>query len=296
MVCLYPWLSITAESVSEPNAVYLFSYFVRNGEDGLHLAWSEDGLTWNTLNDGKAYLPPEVGKSKLMRDPSIVQGPDGTYHMVWTAGWGELGIGYAHSQDLRTWSEQKYLPVMAHEPTTQNAWAPELFYDSGSGQFLIIWSSTELPDNDHNHRMYYTTTRDFETFTDTQLFYNKGFNVIDGMLVEESGKYYLFLKDETLKPPEKNIRIATSDAFTGPYSDASAPITGEYWAEGPSCIKIGEYWYLYFDKYRQGRYGALRSMDLKIWEDISEQVHFPKGTRHGTAFKIPHAILEGLQE
>ena len=29
----------------------LFSYFTGNGEDGLHLAYSHDGLTWETLND-----------------------------------------------------------------------------------------------------------------------------------------------------------------------------------------------------------------------------------------------------
>ena len=41
--------------------VYLFSYFTNNGRDGLHLAYSRDGLKWNTLNDGKPFLAPAVG-------------------------------------------------------------------------------------------------------------------------------------------------------------------------------------------------------------------------------------------
>lgn len=39
-----------------PKTAYLFSYFINNGEDGLHLAWSTDGLNWNALNGGKSYI------------------------------------------------------------------------------------------------------------------------------------------------------------------------------------------------------------------------------------------------
>ncbi|RLE00147.1 MAG: glycosyl hydrolase, partial [Bacteroidetes bacterium] len=61
----------------EGDSVYLFSYFINNGEDGLHLAYSEDGLSWKALNENASYLKPEVGKDKLMRDPCIIQTPDG---------------------------------------------------------------------------------------------------------------------------------------------------------------------------------------------------------------------------
>src|SRR5262249_5765306 len=48
---------------------FVFSYFMKNGEDGLYLAASTDGLKWKPLHDGKPLLHPEVGESKLMRDP-----------------------------------------------------------------------------------------------------------------------------------------------------------------------------------------------------------------------------------
>lgn len=35
-----------------------------------------------------------------MRDPSICQGPDGIYHLVWTSSWTDRIIGYASSRDL----------------------------------------------------------------------------------------------------------------------------------------------------------------------------------------------------
>ncbi len=56
----------------------VFSYFRGNGEDGLHLATSADGLQWRVLNEGRSLLQPLVGESKPMRDPSIVRGPDGS--------------------------------------------------------------------------------------------------------------------------------------------------------------------------------------------------------------------------
>ena len=102
---------------------YVFSYFVDNGEDGLHLLSSRDGLEWTTLNGGRSFLYPAVG-SRLMRDPSITRGPDGTFHLVWTTGWWDTGIGIAHSKNLVDWSAQKYLPVMADTPEARNCWAP----------------------------------------------------------------------------------------------------------------------------------------------------------------------------
>ena len=75
-------------------------------------------------------LKPLVGDSKLMRDPSLLRGPDGTFHLVWTTGWkGDQGFGHSSSADLVHWAPQQFVPVMQHEPTTVNVWAPELFYD-----------------------------------------------------------------------------------------------------------------------------------------------------------------------
>jgi len=111
-------------------------------------------------------------------------------------------------------------------------------------------------------------------------------------------RYLMFLKDETNLPftPQKNIRLAVSKQPEGPYSPVSAPITGDYWCEGPSAIKIGDIWFVYFDRYRDGRYGAVVSKDLCEWEDISDEVDFPDGARHGTVFPVSSAVLERLLE
>ena len=121
---------------------FVFSDFKGNGEDGLHLAYSDDGLSWKALNDDQPYLIPQLSEDKLMRDPCIIQGGDGKYHMVWTVSWNAKGIGYASSEDLIHWSEQQYIPVMEHEPEAKNSWAPEIFYDQSKEQYLIFWAST----------------------------------------------------------------------------------------------------------------------------------------------------------
>lgn len=105
--------------------VYTFCYFKNNGQDGLHLAYSNDGYTWKALFNDSPVLKPAVSKDKLMRDPYIIKGGDGKFHMVWTVSWNDRGIGYASSPDLVNWSKQEFIPVMMHEDSARNTWAPE---------------------------------------------------------------------------------------------------------------------------------------------------------------------------
>lgn len=296
-------------AASQPaDSHYLFSYFTGNGEDGLHLAHSTDGLEWEALNNGESLLEPEVGNDRLMRDPSIVQGSDGTFHMVWTVSWGEKGIGYASSEDLVNWSEQQYLPVMEHEEDALNCWAPELFYDEPSETYFIVWATTipgKFPDTDgqdddrYNHRLYYTKTKNFEEFSETRLFYEHGFNVIDGAIFTGGEKgYAMLLKDETNEPftPQKNIRLAFSDNPEGPWSTPTEPITGDYWAEGPTVLRINGSWNVYFDKYIEGAFGMVVSDDLENWSDRSGRLKMPDGIRHGTAFEVTEEEFIRLKE
>ena len=285
--------------------VYLYSYFTGNGEDGLHLAYSHDGYTWEALNGGKSLLRPKAGGDKLMRDPCIIRGGDGLFHMVWTVSWNEKGIGYARSKDLINWSAQQYIPVMEQEAAARNCWAPEIFYDEQEKEYMIFWATTitglfpetqTTEDDGYNHRMYFTKTSDFENFSETALLLEPGFNVIDGTLLKHQDDYLMFIKDETKVPPKKNIRIVKSKSLAGGYSEAGAPITGAYWAEGPSVAKVGNKWIVYFDKYLEKQMGAVASTDLQNWEDISDQVSFPEGTRHGTVFTMSLEEFDQLKQ
>lgn len=286
-----------------PDSVYMFCYFKNNGQDGLHLAYSDDGYSWTALNNDSSFLKPTVAKDKLMRDPCIIRGADGLFHMVWTVSWNDKGIGYASSPDLIHWSEQQFIPVMQQEDSARNCWAPEITYDAKNKRYMIYWATTiagkykmdTLIENGYNHRLYYVFTKDFKTFTKTKLLYDKGFNVIDATIVPYEGKYIMFLKDETRIPPQKNIKMSVSKEINKDYSDASAPITGNYWAEGPTTLRKGNQWIVYFDKYRDHQYGAVTSNDLKTWTDISDKISLPKGIRHGSIFKISNTEFDKLK-
>jgi hypothetical protein len=247
-------------------------------------------------------LKPEISKDSLMRDPCIIQGPDGRFHLVWTVSWNERGIGYANSKDLINWSEQQYIPVMEHEAEAQNCWAPELFYDVKAEEYMIYWATTipgRFPETDsagdkgYNHRMYYTTTKDLITFSGTKLLFDPGFNVIDAVIKKIDDEYLMFVKDETRYPPQKNIRIANSCMLTEGYEIVGEKITID-WVEGPTVAKVGAEWVLYYDEYTRHKMGAVKSSDLITWEDVSDQLSFPEGSRHGTIFMVNRKILDRL--
>ena len=297
---------ILATNGSQAAEYFLFTSFRGNGEDGLHLAWSTNGYQWRSLNHDRSFLKPEVGAYKIMRDPCLAEGPDGTFHLVWTSGWtaekGKL-IGYARSKDLVTWSDQQAIPLMENEPNTRNIWAPEIFYDQAKARWLVFWSSTipgKFPETDrtgddgYNHRFYCVTTADFKAFTESRLLYDPGFNAIDATLFQAGDKFYLFFKDERKTPQKKNLRYAMADHPDGPFGKPSEPFTGD-WVEGPSAIKIKDEYLVYFDHYAQPHYyGAVRSKDLEHWEDCSREMSLPKGHRHGTVLRIPYKIAQRL--
>lgn len=292
--------AIALASCKTGRSVYVSTSFHEPADSGLRFIYSKDGYHWNDLNH--IFLKPEAGKAKIMRDPSITRGKDGIFRLVWTTGWkGDQGIGYASSKDLIHWSAQQHIDVMGFEPTTVNAWAPEIFYDDEQDRFIIVWASCipgRFPNgeeaNDNNHRLYYTVTKDFKTFSQAKLFLDPGFSVIDAEIVKRGkGDYVLVMKDNTR--PNRNILVAFADNPLGPYHDYSQRFT-EKFSEGPSAIKVGDKWVIYYDSYDLKRYGAISTPDFKTFTNISNFVSVPIGHKHGTIFKVTSKELNQLLE
>jgi hypothetical protein len=298
---IYFWIFFCLAFITackQEKEVYMFTSFREPATDGLHFLYSYDGYKWMEIKG--SFLKPESGKQKLMRDPSIVCGPDGTFHLVWTTSWrGDNGFGYSSSNDLIHWEEQRFIPVMEHEPATVNVWAPELYYDNEDQRFIIIWASTipfrferGIEQEDNNQRMYYTTTKDFKKFTETGLFLDPGFSVIDAVIVKkDTGEYVLVLKDNTR--PNRNLKAAFGNQPLGPYNDISEPFTGMF-TEGPAIVRIGKEWLIYYDAYRAKKYGAVKTRNFKTFTDISGEIIVPEGHKHGTIFIAPEKILKAL--
>ncbi|MEQ8241085.1 MAG: glycoside hydrolase family 43 protein [Cyclobacteriaceae bacterium] len=297
---LFLLLTIVFSSCTQENTYYLFTSFKEPATEGLFYLYSDDGYNWKRIEH--SFLQPEVGKQQVMRDPSMARGADGTYHMVWTTSWrGDLGFGHSSTRDLKNWSKQEMIPVMDFDTTTVNVWAPELYYDQDEDQYIIIWASTipykfpkGIEDEMNNHRMYYTTTKDFKNFTETKLFLDPGFSVIDAVIVRRAkNDFVLVLKDNTR--PERNLKVAFSDSPIGPWANVSAPFTG-FLTEGPTVLKMGEDYLIYFDQYRTKSYAAVRTQDFIKFDSINEEINVPIGHKHGTIFTANKELLNGLLE
>ena len=289
---------------------YLFAYFIEVTQgrgDGLRLAHSHDGRHWGAIGGGKVFMPASVGGGSF-RDPHLSRTPDGLYHLVWTTScvpWAEAncvqdrGLGHATSPDLVTWAAADYITV---DLNVEHVWAPETFYDEQTGQTMIFWSSpvdaTADPDP---HDIYYVLTTDFQTFTDPAILYSRpGRNFIDATIYDRGDDYLMVIKDEA--DGQKNLRALVSSELFGPNAwtvDPSAPLTGNYAAEGPSFLERDGSLFIYFDKYGEGAYGALEaSTTLALdtpaaWTDISASVFFP-GVRHGTPIEVPWEVFRAV--
>lgn len=300
--------------------VYLFTSHREPALDGLHYLYSYDGYHWDSI--AGAWLKPAIGNKapyynyvtqrveeqkyapqSMMRDPSIVKGPDGRFHLVWTLSWnGEQGFGYASSKDLIHWSEQRIIPVMK-DSLTNNVWAPEVFYDEAQEQFLIVWASAipaerytaaDSLGTNKSHRSYYTTTRDFVTFASTKPFYDPGFNSIDGFVVKRAQNDYVLIVKDNRKPGYSDLFCAFASSPEGPYGQPSRHFAPTY-SEGPCAIKVGDEWLIYFDVYKEYRYGAVATRDFRTFTPIDDRISLPAGHKHGTIIRIPESVLLGLK-
>ena len=294
---LFTYALLWCTTLLQAKEVFVSTSFHEPATEGLRFIYSHDGIRWDSICG--VFLRPEVGVQKVMRDPSIVAGPDGTFHLVWTSSWrGDRGFGYSSSKDLIHWTPQRFIPT-GMDTTTVNTWAPELFYDDVKRQFMVVWASCvpgKFPDyqEDHknNHRLYYLTTKDFKTCSKPQLFYDPGFSAIDATLVKrDRNDYVMVVKDNSR--PMRNIKVAFATSPYGPWSAASEPFT-ESFTEGPSTAKVGDWYYIYYASYRHKIYGAHRTKDFKTFQNQTGTVSLPVGHKHGTVFRADEKLVEGL--
>lgn len=335
-------LTTGCKTIEQEKDIYLFTSHREPALDGLHFLYSEDALHWDSLpgvwlkaqvGNDKPYIDAFTGKQQegkympepMMRDPSLCYGPDGKYHLAWTTGWaGTRGFGYAESKDLIHWSKPKEIKVM-EDNATNNVWAPEIFYDDVLQQYMIVfssaihpskWTAADRQGTNSVHRCFYTTTRDFRTFSPTKAFYDPGFNCIDAFVLKrDKGEYVAILKDNR-KPGYSDLYSAFAPTAEGPYRTLvdvnsyadpkiapgtnpgdSLKLQGHFapeYSEGACAVKVGDWWHIYFDVYRQNRYGAVRTKDFQTYESLDDKVSFPMGHKHGTIVKISRKQLDKM--
>lgn len=300
--------------------VLLVSFFRGNGEAGVFLAASDDGLQFTSLNDDKPVVKPAPWKNQnLTRDPSVVFHV-GKFHAVWTTSWKGDCFAYAESADLVTWSDPvRVEPFSDKKP--KNTWAPEICWDPAKRDFMILWSS-DLQGK--GNRIQMTRTADGKTFAPRQEFLDRPFGCIDAFPFreEDANRWVMIYKNEEAEEKGgKNLRVATAPLdFSKPWIDlVDKPIIGpgsavaaDTMTEGPTLLKMGKEYFLYWDSPLRGgkkavsqkeaaklspgdSFGMASSTDLVTWTDHTAKLRLPSNVRHGTVFRAPRAAVGWLK-
>lgn len=328
-------LTVREQPAAAPHEGYAFSYFTGNSIAGekIYFAASRgnDALTWDEVNDGQPTLESAEGTLGL-RDPFLIRSPEGDRFFLiatdlsigrngdWDAAQrhGSQYLEVWESTDLITWSEQRHVKVSPDN--AGNTWAPEAYWDETLQQYVVFWASKLYADDDPDHtgsaynRMLYATTRDFVTFSEAQVWQDRGESRIDSTVIRENDVYYRFTKDEggggtgcSDIIQEKSTSLTAVDLPGDPAWEFMAGCIGREAGtsavEGPTVFRAnpgdtsGSPFYLFVDEYGGRGYIPLGTADLENpdWQ-VPADYDLPASPRHGTVIPVTAAELAALRE
>lgn len=312
---------------------YMFAYFTGEATqdtEQVHFAASRgnDPLHWDELNGGRPALRSQYGETGV-RDPFIIRSPEGDkFYLIATdlqindgRGWdaaqrqGSKYLEIWESTDLVTWSDQRHVRVSPD--TAGMTWAPEATYDPTIGAYVVYWASSPYAADDVDHtgatyaRMWYSTTRDFRTFTEPKIWNDPGRTVIDSTVIKDGDYYYRLTTDEKVigsctrdivLERSKNLR-AVDLPTTNPRNwelvdDCIRTSLGTDWVEGPTAFKSndGTKFYAFMDETPRRGYlpFVTDSLSNPNWQ-IPAEYDLPASPRHGTVLPVTKAELDRLR-
>lgn len=294
---------------------YLFVHFKEkitpDGEQ-VYFSVSKDGFDWEQLNSGEPILTSKLGTGGC-RDIEIVRLKNGGFVILTTdecianrydenlnIDWkivnrtGSHGFCMWKSEDLINFSEQEIINIGRDDFGCM--WAPEVFYDETEDEYVIHWGSTVSQDDFSHMSIYYSTTKDFNSFTKPRLFFTKENEILDTHIRKIGGKYYMFYKNA--HNPGMNM-LSVSEHLYGPYipdknferimSELEKP--GSYEA-ATTCILPDGRWCLMIDFFgcEKPKMGYVPFISEKAGDTnfkmCKEQFTFPYGFKHGGILEI----------
>ncbi|KIY70360.1 glycoside hydrolase family 43 protein [Cylindrobasidium torrendii FP15055 ss-10] len=313
------------ERQTEDYAGYGFIYFIgekyATGEQ-IYFAASNGNTpaAWNIVNGGKPVLTSTLG-DKGVRDPYIIRHPtSGTFYVVATdlkvngsgKSWdylsrqGSRSLAIWESKDLVNWSDQRLVELAP--PEAGMAWAPEATWDPVAEHFVVYWASKLYESTDTNHtgssysRQLYSNTTDFVTFTEAEVWIDRGNDNIDTTvcLDPETKYYHRFSKADgkwVIQERALSLFAEWETVFEGVgYSDHGQ-------VEGPLCFTDNldaSLTHVWVDDIadRAGEvqgYIPYQTTNLTsgAWT-LSEGYTLPTDPRHGTVFALTARELEAL--
>jgi pectinesterase len=234
------------------------------------------------IAQGIAAKLPSEGRYR-----NIVRSPGGVFHAVWADG--KLLV-HAASKDQEHWSAPQTVDVMA-SLNALDLESPNAFYDEAGKQFIVTWSCTLArnaiqafqEDVEHNPRIWYATTRDFTSFSESKLLFDNNYSVRDAQILKLDGRYALVHTDSTW--PMQNIRVAFGASPVGPWGPSTDAFTTKG-THSPHAVFSGGFWWIYHSG------GLARTRDFWTFVDLP----LPAGTRPVSAFEGTRAPAEAARQ
>lgn len=294
---------------------YLFVHFTGESQDGeqIYFALSRDGLHWKDLNGRMPVLRSGIGEQGV-RDPFILRSAlDGKFYIIATdlriaggKGWdvaqhaGSRKLIVFSSENLVDWSKPRAVDILLENAGC--VWAPEAIFDPKQQDYLVFWASCvkEEEDSEPKQRIYCAHTKDFVNFSKPEKYIEREHHVIDTTIVEESGMFYRFSKDETVKCIRMDKGADLHGAFTEVHSRCLSGLMG---VEGPAAFPMGDghSWCLLVDQFAAGLgYLPLLCSDLSSGEfTVLDPAQYDMGRntkRHGSVLLITQEEYSRLEQ
>ena len=326
---------------SQGNPKYLLAYFTGDtvNEQKIRFAVSSDGTDFTNINNNTPTIIQTLGTG-CCRDPYISLGHDGYYYAMATdmdasgkTWWGnQSGIMVWKSEDLINWTNETRIEmndVMKKRDggnySSDCTWAPQFIWNEDLGKYIVYFAlaCTAYIDDfgvtENVQIMVYCEADDLldqdtwtapqflyranQPFTDSKGIYHAYGGAIDGDIIEENGKYYLFYKDEA----SGTICVTVSDNMLGPYSNENYIVLDSNDSsvgllEGSQIYKNNNDEYIFIaDRYAKGTYfimynfgksleAFLGDISSKSTKDISATLVNSNianlSTRHGSVIRI----------
>ncbi|MEK4059695.1 MULTISPECIES: glycoside hydrolase family 43 protein [unclassified Paenibacillus] len=304
---------------------YLFVHFKeKKTPDGeqVYFALSTDGFNWEAVNGEQPVLWSNLGE-KGVRDHTIIRTHNGKFYILATdlslancfhtkykGDWSNIGrdaskcLSLWESDDLVNWSDQRMIEL--GDTDFGCLWAPDVIYDYQNEDYVIHWSSSHASNNYGDKAIYYTRTKDFDSFSEPRMLCRKdGSGIIDSAIYEENGMYYRFLKSEA---NPAGIILQKGSTLTGEYTrieafDEEMAKLGHSAYEAPTAFKLSNgKWCLMLDFF--GVEGEGQGYVPFIADEIDsgrfirsdESFSFPYGFKHGTVLAITMEEYNRIKE
>jgi len=308
----------TDGGITDNTVAWVMSYslgFHDLPSDSLHLAFSDDGVVWTPLADGRPAMTVSGIGSNHIRDPFVFRRNDGTFVLLATDFtlahddanyWNNPSsrIFVADSSDLITFTNGRLLPVTnlpGPASAEMHAWSPEAFYDSQRGEYGIAWAGNDTTDTNRIYVSYvddsFTTVRN----ATPEVLFDPGYSVVNPTIVESNGARFLFFRDATASGNEIQIARSMSGSLAaGSFTRWSGAYITSGGAQAPFVVSTPRAWYLYSGFVDTAQdFGAWSTLDLNIdpshWQSVSAQdFSLPRDAIQPGAVRLTQAEVDAL--